>query len=222
MRPRVDPDREQPSETDEGWDVGGAQLERAFEQRYRPRVLAPVIVEVGEIVGPAWIVWRDRLGVTETGQRRGLVVGRHQNEAEIPMGATELIGGRLRAIDPRQCGVALADLVAHRLGQSGQIRKRDGPHLVGGLSFGVAGCRARPSIVPRGTRAHAGHEQSGQHDAGDRGQAHRPSPSVSHVYWSMGTSRHSSTRPLGHMTRTFGAVACSPRPTSTRGSFAEA
>src|SRR5947207_15103105 len=50
----------------------------------------------------------------------------------------------------------------------------------------------------------------------------RPVPSVKVTYRSAAMLTHSSTRPLGQMTRTRGTVVAAPRPTSTRGSWAEA
>src|SRR5207247_2855378 len=50
----------------------------------------------------------------------------------------------------------------------------------------------------------------------------RPLPSFKVVYRSMATSVHSSVRPLGQITRTRGALADAPRPTSPRGSLADA
>ena len=49
-----------------------------------------------------------------------------------------------------------------------------------------------------------------------------PVPSASAVQPSTSTPVHSSVRPLGQVTRTRATAAASPRPTSTRGSLAEA
>src|SRR5438034_3521418 len=55
-----------------------------------------------------------------------------------------------------------------------------------------------------------------------RGHRAPPPPSFRVVHRSMATVGHSSTSPFGQRTRTLGASVDSPRPTSTRGSFAEA
>ena len=65
-------------------------------------------------------------------------------------------------------------------------------------------------------------DRSGRQDAVDE-EFHGLAPSFSVVYWPARIAGHSSTRPLGHSTRTLRALSTEvPSPTNTLGSLAEA
>ena len=115
--------------------------------------------------------------------------------------------------------VSLAQLRLHRFGSAGHIRH--GQRLQRRPTR-----RNRRGLPGRGASdgdgKNDGHERndgsgSSRTRRTDRAIAHFAVPSFNVVYRSMGTSVHSSTRPLGHRTRTVGRSVESPRPASTLG-----
>ena len=210
--------------------IVGAQPQRVLEERRRLVEIATLAIKVGEIVRPAPLVWREPLRIDQAGLGCIGIVGSHQQLAQIAVGLGEHRGVGLAIRDlRRQRGVRLAYLFLRRRRHRRQVRQRHGqkrPSVWSDLRrFARASARdrrRRSRIRPRRAAGGKRARQRIRRHAAPRGRPHRRLPSFNVVQRSMATSCHASTRPSSQYTCTVGGSADGPRPTSTRGSFADA
>ena len=181
--------------------------------------------DVGQVVGPAEVSRRQFLRMSKADVRRVRVVPGEQERPQCAVRIGALPPARVRRrIGPAPPGrsqrdqgtVRGAELLLHRrmhAAESRQLARCDnrlGEHdrRGHGLRRDHAPCREL-----------CDHGQTACERGSHRGL--RPVPSISVVQRFMPTSAHSSTLPSGQTTRTRSMVAARPRPTRTRGSFAD-
>src|SRR6266487_3160286 len=209
------------------------QCARALEARDRFGTIASNLVQMTEIVWPAWHIRRERLRIEQTRFGGIAVLGGHQQLAHLAVGGRELRDRCRRILRLcRERRVLLAQLTLHLLAGARESRKRYGVQRftlgpLGRLRTAARHDRQREREYQRATtedaevrvlRGASGILRTDYKGARD----HRLVPSRIVVYRSIATSCHVSSRPSGHRTRTAGRAGTSPRPTSTLGSFAEA
>ena len=238
---RIDMDLPQPRQRRQ---VVGAQPEGALEVLDGLRQPPRASEDVRQIVGPAEVFGGESPRIPETALRFVEELAGHQQLPQPSPGAAAF-----RGLGAVQRGLRLAELRPHDIVHAVQIGQGDRQQRLGRIALrrrhpetrrtsrGAGVRRARKQTRrDESDRQFPAHRRSPNpataagicrpaaravHRAGSCGTgAPRPSSSVSQR--STGRSVHSSSRPLGQTTRTRRTSASRPRPTSTRGSLAEA
>ena len=204
------------------------------------QVSAP-LVDVPQVVGPPEPLRREPARVQEAGLRRVVVLAGHQEHPQAAIRVSQLAGpGRGGGLEGP---VSVAELALDRFvhaRQVGQLHRQDIGVVDGDPGRPARGQQAGREHAARHYRAPHGRDRQpvaktrvAPRPGGVRREPRRPSlhhrglpgapvPSASVVQPSTSTPVHSSVRPLGQITRTRSTAAVSPRPTSTRGSLADA
>ena len=200
-----------------------------------------VAVQLRQVVGPADVVGRQRRRLTQA--RLGLLgePRRHEGHAHHADGLGRQLGGDARPlVGRRQSGMTLANLRLHRFAHAAQVRQ----HFPAGRHGARGGRRSdrrfrRRLRIPRRRVVRRGASDKKRREPQHRGRPPRrsrtlrpgrpppphqelPVPCSSVVHRSISTSSQVSVRPSGQRTSTAGRASDSPRPTITRGSFADA
>ena len=210
------------AEPDQGGEVVRRELARVLEARRRLGKRAQVAVQVPEVVGPAPVARIEGEGVAVVRLGRREVARGHEEVGHLPVRPAELARRRTGIVDTLPERVVYG---AH-LGLDPGLHRREVGHGNGLQAEPRRRREQRAGCRP----ASGGAAGDGGDDDRDRGRQeppgrpHRdsPLPSVSVVHWSAATPFQVSQAPPDHCTCTVAGAADSPRPTRTRGSFADA